>query len=90
MLAMRSGKQRTEPVETLEILDGIGVEGVFISQFESQITPYSDNPHFDLDMTSSSLVKYYGKAKHGTTYPDMNWEPKESFKAVADYYSKSA
>jgi hypothetical protein len=25
--------------------------------------------------------------KHGTTYPDMPWEPKESFKAVADCYS---
>ena len=25
---------------------------------------------------------------HGSTYPDMPWEPKESFKAVADYYAK--
>lgn len=22
----------------------------------------------------------------GTTYPDMHWEPKQSFRAVADYY----
>lgn len=26
--------------------------------------------------------------KHGKTYPDMPWEPKESFRSVADYYSK--
>jgi len=26
--------------------------------------------------------------KHGTTYPDMPWEPKEAFRAVADYYAK--
>jgi hypothetical protein len=25
--------------------------------------------------------------EHGVTYPDMPWEPKESFKAVADYYA---
>ena len=24
--------------------------------------------------------------RHGETYPDMAWEPKGSFKAVADYY----
>jgi len=26
--------------------------------------------------------------EHGVTYPDMPWEPKESFKAVADYYAQ--
>ena len=26
--------------------------------------------------------------EHGVTYRDMTWEPKESFRAVADYYSK--
>jgi len=34
-----------------------------------------------------SLVKYYEEG-HGTTYPDMPWEPKESFRAVADFYAK--
>ena len=42
---------------------------------------------YDLDMGSSSLVKSYD-GKHGTTYPDMPWEPKESFKAVAEYFAK--
>lgn len=27
--------------------------------------------------------------KHGTTYPDMTWGPKESFKAVANYYARN-
>jgi hypothetical protein len=80
--------QATKLVETLEILDRAGVDGDFIMQFESQITPYSDDPRFDLDMASSSLVKYYEGGRKGSTYPDMSWEPKESFKAVADYYSK--
>jgi hypothetical protein len=76
-------------IETLEILDKVGVDGAFISGFESQITPYNDNPNYDLDMASSSLVKYYEGGKRGDAYPDMNWEPKQSFWAVAEYYSKS-
>jgi hypothetical protein len=80
--------QATKLIETLEILEKAGVDGVFISNFISQITPYSDNPRYDLDMASTSLVKYYDDGKHGETYPDMSWEPKESFRAVADYYAK--
>jgi hypothetical protein len=79
--------QAEELVETLGILDAVKVDGAFISQFLSQITPYSDTPKHDLDMASSSLVKYYEGGRRGTTYPDMPWEPKESFKAVAAYYT---
>jgi hypothetical protein len=38
-------------------------------------------------MASTRLVKYYEGGRRGSTYPDMTWEPKESFKAVADYYA---
>lgn len=64
------------------------MEGAFISQFMSQITPYSEDARYDLDMASASLVKYYEGHGHGKTYADMRWEPKESFRAVADYYGK--
>jgi len=80
--------QASQIVDNLAVLDKAGVEGAFISQFVSQIDPYSDDPKYDLDMASSSLVKYFDNGKHGSTYPDMPWEPKESFKAVADYYAK--
>ncbi len=80
--------QAQKLIENLKVLDEAGVEGTFISEFESQIKPYSSKPYFDLDMASSSLVKYLdGGKKHGTTYPNMPWEPKESFRAVADYYA---
>ena len=82
------GWQARQLVDNLSILDSAGVDGAFIFQFISQITPYSDNPRYDLDMASSSLVKYYDDGKRGTIYPDMPWEPKESFRAVADYYAK--
>jgi hypothetical protein len=79
--------QARKLVEQLTILDEVGVEGAFISQFVSQITPYSSDPKRDLDMASSSLVKYYEGDRRGTTYPEVPWEPKESFRAVANYYA---
>ena len=36
-----------------------------------------------------ALVKTYASG-HRTTYPDMTWEPKEAFRAVADYYAKES
>ncbi len=81
------GWQARKLVDQLNVLDGAGVDGAFIFQFISQINPYNQNPRNDLDMASSSLVKYFEGGRHGTTYPDMPWEPKESFTAVADYYA---
>ena len=80
--------QASKLVETLSILDQAGADGAFISQFESQINPCDDNPRYDLDVASTGLVRCYEGRKRGTTYPDMHWEPKESFRAVADYYAR--
>jgi hypothetical protein len=33
-----------------------------------------------------SLVRLL-KDGRGVTYPDLPWEPKEAFRAVADYYA---
>jgi hypothetical protein len=80
--------QARELVDQLQILDNAGVEGAFVSTFISPIAPYSDDPRYDFDMNSYSLVKTLTGGKHGTTYRDMVWEPKKSFKTVGDYYSK--
>lgn len=79
--------QARKLVAQLEILEEAGVEGGFVSTFLSQITPYDPVPHYDLDMASSSLVRYIEHG-HGSTYPDMPWEPKEAFWAVAGFYAK--
>ena len=79
--------QAHELTDVLSILDGVGVEGAFVFTFVSPTSPYNEDSKYDLDMASYSLVKSYAD-KHGTTYPDMPWEPKESFKAVADYFAK--
>ncbi|MFI5419327.1 MAG: hypothetical protein ACHQ1H_00020 [Nitrososphaerales archaeon] len=73
----------------MRVLDEAGVYGAFVSLFVSQITPYDKDPRYDLDMASMSLVKSYSGSGHGITYPDMPWEPKESFRVVADYYLKN-
>jgi len=77
--------QATSLVDQLELLDRSGVDGAFCMTFVSPTAPTSDNPHLDLDMNSYSLVKTLPEGK-GKTYPDMTWEPKEAFKAVADFY----
>jgi hypothetical protein len=37
-------------------------------------------------MTATSLVKTDASG-HGSTYPDMPWEPKQGFGAVASFYA---
>ena len=69
----------------LELLDSAGVDGAFVYTFTAPLWTHADDPRHDLDTDSYSLVKPYPRGRHGTTYPDMAWEPKESFTAVADY-----
>jgi hypothetical protein len=41
-----------------------------------------------VDIAPEILAKFIDDTgKHGETYPDMSWEPKKSFYAVADYYA---
>jgi hypothetical protein len=82
------GSQARELIDQLSVLDAAGVDGGFISTFVSPLATYDDNSQYDLDMASYSLVKSFADNKHGMTYPDMTWEPKESFKAVSKYYAK--
>jgi len=70
-------------IDNLKLLDKAGFSGAFMDQFIFPLKPYSDTPKYDQDRTTSSLVKYFENGRHGTTYPDMTWEPKEAFKAVA-------
>jgi hypothetical protein len=78
--------QARELTETLTILDAAGVDGAFVAEFVTAAATFSDKPRYDLDMNAFSLVKTYGRGK-GKTYPDMTWEPKQSFRAVADFYA---
>jgi hypothetical protein len=82
--------QARELGETLRILDGAGVEGVFVMTFVEQLMTRDDDARFDLDMSAMSLVSTLRPPTSGTTYPDMPWEPKRSFSTVAEIYAESA
>jgi len=82
-------EQAREITETLGILDRSGVDGAFVHNFAEPAMTYSEEPRYDLDTSAMSLVKTYASG-HGTTYPEMTWEPKEAFRAVAGYYAKDA
>jgi hypothetical protein len=81
--------QARELAETLALLDTAGVDGAFVNEFITAENPTSDNPRYDLDMNAFGLVKTYRHGT-GTTYPDMTWEPKQSFAAVAACYASQA
>jgi hypothetical protein len=78
--------QARELTETLTALDAAGVDGAFVAEFVTAGATFSERPRYDLDMNAFALVKTYRHGK-GTTYPDMNWEPKKSFHAIAEYYA---
>lgn len=87
------GVQARELAEQLHILDAAGVEGAFVFTFVEPGPEVSDalaqvlrELSFDPDIASYSLVKSLVD-RRGTTYPDMPWEPKEAFRAVAEYYA---
>jgi hypothetical protein len=74
-------------VRQLELLDSAGVDGAFVFTFTAPLWPHDDDPKHDLDTDSFSLVKSCPGSSRGIAYPDMAWEPKQAFRAVANFYS---
>jgi len=66
-----------------------GVAGALLSTFVTPGAATDEDPRYDLDMDSMSLVKSLPGGRHGTAYPDMPWEPKEAFWAVAHHFGHS-
>lgn len=79
--------QARELAETLDELERSRVAGALLSTFVTPEAYTDDDPRHDLDMDSMSLVKSLPGGRHGTVYPDMPWEPKEAFAAVAHHYA---
>jgi hypothetical protein len=74
--------------ELLEIFDSEGVDAAFVYLFALYHLPHRPNgdPRHDLDLASIGIVKVLDGA-NATTYPDMPWEPKAAFTAIADHYA---
>jgi hypothetical protein len=77
--------QATHLRELLEIFTTEGVDAAFVCTFVCYGWPHRSNPREDLDMASWGVVKVLENRK-GSTYPDVPWEPKAAFTALADYY----
>ncbi|HST85446.1 MAG TPA: hypothetical protein VLL08_27150, partial [Kineosporiaceae bacterium] len=77
--------------ELLEIFDLAGVDSTFVFLFALDNYPHrpDGDPRDDLDLASPAIVKML-EGRHGDTYPDMVWEPKAAFHAVAECYGEVA
>ncbi|MGW4243953.1 hypothetical protein [Nocardia sp. NPDC004722] len=80
--------QATYLSELLEIFDSEGVDSTFVFLFALHSHPHrpDGDPRDDLDRASLGIVKVL-ENDYGTTYPDMTWEPKAAFTAVAQRYA---
>ena len=91
--------QAREISQCLDIFEAGGADIAFVHTFVQQGALWNPDPRFDFDLGSFSLVKSFAgrlsdltqefpkvpwdTTEYGTAYPDMPWEPKESFRAVA-------
>ncbi|GKU27509.1 abortive infection protein [Clostridium folliculivorans] len=71
--------------ESLDIFTDEKIDGAFVFTFINQSYPYNENPLYDLDMAAYGIVKSYIDQME-KFYEGMPWEPKASFKALAEYY----
>lgn len=80
--------QATYLGELLEIFDSEGVDSAFVHLFALYSFPHrpDGDPRDDLDLASPGIVKVLD-GRTGDTYPDMSWEPKAAFAAIAERYS---
>ncbi len=78
-------EQATYLCDLLNIFNAEGVDTAFVCTFASYNLPHRSNPREDFDMASYGVVKVF-EDHLGHTYPDMPWEPKAAFTALADYY----
>ncbi len=78
-------EQATYLRELLDIFTTEGVDAAFACTFACYGWPHRSDPREDLDMASWGVVKVL-EDRTGDTYPDMPWEPKAAFTALAGYY----
>jgi len=81
--------QATYVRELLEIFDAEGVDSAFVFLFALYNYPHrpDGDPRLDLDLASFGMVKVL-ETGSGTAYPGLDWEPKEVFSAVAEFYAR--
>jgi hypothetical protein len=72
--------------DMLAIYEAEDIDSAFWFSFAGfELPRHHTDPHRDLDLASYGAVAVLDHA-HGTTYPDMAWEPKQVFGALAAAY----
>jgi len=77
--------QADELAALLQIFEGLGVHGAFVFTFVAPSYPSTDDPMYDLDTASFSLVRSWADGVPRAPF-GVPWEPKESFTVVAQHY----
>ena len=79
--------QARHAVEMIDLLQAEGVDGAFWFTFAGYNYPHTVEPSTDLDRASFGLVKVVDGAR-GIRYPDLPWQPKLAFDALAERYAR--
>jgi hypothetical protein len=79
--------------ELLDVFATEGVDAAFVYTFARYDLPHRDDPLLDLDRASAGVVKVLdGESRardpRDRRYPDMPWEPKAAFDALADCFGR--
>jgi len=75
--------------DMLAIYETEGIDSAFWFSFAGFEYPrHHTDPHRDFDLASYGVVAVLGHGR-GTTYPDMAWEPKQVFGALAAAYARA-
>jgi hypothetical protein len=75
--------------DMLAIYEAEDIDSAFWHTFAGFEAPrHHSDPHRDLDLASYGAVAVLDHAR-GTTYPDMTWEPKQVFGALAAAYARA-
>lgn len=77
--------QAAHLVEMLDLYEETGVDTAFAYTFANYHLPRRTGPRQDLDLASYGVVSVL-EDRFGTTYPDLRWEPKAAFAALAERY----
>jgi hypothetical protein len=86
----RDEREQAEYVrDLLDVFAAEGIDAAFVYTFARYDLPHRDNPSDDLDMASAGVVKVLGGQRpRSRRYPDMPWEPKAAFDAVAEWFGR--
>ncbi len=75
--------------QMLEVYEAEDIDSAFWHTFAGFEQPRHDTDvHRDLDLASYGVVAVL-QSQCGTTYPDMGWEPKQAFGALAAAYARA-